>query len=369
VPPETFKEGVKDWKNHTGTGPFMIEDYKSGVSVTLKRNPDYHGTWKHQGKEYQLPFADKLVQVFIKDSSTLLAAAITGKIDLGTRVLTAKHKERIAKQAPDMKYKLFWAGTTQLVSFRLDRPDLPTDKLKVRQALNMAIDRQGIVDAVFGGHAEIEMRPFGENSVVPALKDAPEEFRMLYEYNPKRAKQLLAEAGFGDGFDIGMLYLSREDNHSLAQMISYYWKQVGVNAKLDPQEGATGFGMLSKRQYDTVMWSFDGCLTTYWSPKEAIEDVWMNTSVHKDEWFRETWMKAKQEMNDEKRNAMVRELVMHFHKKAPKVCIPEGKSMNFWWPWVNNHNGENNIGFLDSSFLKYIWIDREMRAKMIGFKD
>jgi len=368
IAPETVKEGIADWKNHAGTGAFMVDDFKAGTSITFKRNPDYWGTWKYQGKEYKLPFADKLVFPLIKDKSTQLAAIQTGKIDAGTS-LPAKHKKRLIKGAPELKFKTFWSGSTTLVSFRFDRPDLPTHDLRVRQALNMAIDRQGIVDAVFGGEAVVEMRPFGENSVVPAVKDAPEEFAMLYEYNPKRAKQLLAEAGYPNGFEIGFLYHGSEDNTALAEMIEYYWKQVGVRTKLDPQDRGTGFGMLSKRQYDIVMWGHDGCLTTYWSPKEADEDVWMNTSEFHDKWFHETWMKAKQEMDDEKRNAMVKEIIMYFHKKAPKVCFPNVNVLNFWHPWVHNYHGEHNLGFLDWGFTRYMWIDRDMRAQKIGFRD
>jgi peptide/nickel transport system substrate-binding protein len=353
-PKETVEAGIEDWKNHSGTGPYMITNFRAGSSITFEKNPDYWGTWKHQGKKYKLPFADKLIYPLIKDDSTRLAAIQTGKIDVGT-ALQAKFKKRLQKGAPELNLKSIWTGPTNVISFRLDRKDLPTHDIRVRQALNMAVNRVGIRDAVYGGEAVIETRPFGDQSFLPPLKEAPEAFRMLYEYNPEKAKKLLSEAGYPNGFEIGLLWSSNEDDNALMDMIMYYWKQIGVRVKPEPLERATAFGKLSKRDYEIAMWSHDGCLTVPWSLKEADEDVWMNTSEFHDKYFHDGWEKAKQEMDPAIRVPLSKELIMYFHTQAPKICIPQTNTIQYWWPWVHNYNGEYNIGYLDAGFVRYIW--------------
>jgi len=367
-PKETVDAGITDWKNHSGTGPYIIKDFRPGASITFERNPDYWGTWNHKGKEYKLPFTDKLIYPLIKDTSTRLAAIQTGKIDVGIG-LKAKFKARLQKNTPKLNIKSLWTGPMKVVAFRFDRKDLPTHDIRVRRALAMAIDRKGIRDAVYGGESEIECRPFGDQSNLPPLDEAPEEFRMLYQYNPEKAKKLLAEAGYPNGFEIGMLWSSTEDDNALAEMIMHYWKEVGVTVKPDSHEAAVGFGKLTKRQYDTLMWTVDNCLTTPWSLKEADETVWTNVSVHHDPIFHAGWEKVRQEMDPKVRIPLTKALVMYYLSKAPNICIPDSNAIQHWWPWVKNYNGEYNTGFMDHGFVRYIWIDREMRKKMIGFDE
>lgn len=368
-PKETADAGIEDWRNHAGTGPFMVTDYKAGSSITFTRNPDYWKTWKYKGKEYKLPFVDKIVRLLILDTSTRLAAIQTAKIDMGLNI-PAKFMGRVKKAAPDLNLNSSWDGSSAIIHYRFDRSDLPTIDIRVRQALNMALDRKAISDAVYGGESEIEARPFGDQSFLPALKDAPPAFQMLYDYNPEKAKKYLADAGYPKGFKIGFMYGSAsETNRAMAEMIMYYWKQIGVKAVPEPLETAIGFGKFSKRDFDISLWGHDGCLTVPWSMKEGDEDVWMNASEFNDPEFHEGWEKAKQEMDPAVRVPIQKRIVMRYFTEVAVTCLPQSNWVQYWWPWVNNYNGEYNIGYLDIGYLSYVYLDRALRTKKIGYKD
>jgi len=81
--PESAAAGGANWQNQTGTGPFILTDYVSGADATYSRNPNYWGTTTINGKQYQLPFINKLIYPVITDSSTELAALRTGRLTFG----------------------------------------------------------------------------------------------------------------------------------------------------------------------------------------------------------------------------------------------------------------------------------------------
>ncbi len=113
---------------------------------------------------------------------------------------------------------------------------MPFEDKRVREALNIAIDRQELAETIFNGMASPGPVPYGMSWSFPdvgfKVTDA-----MQYKFDPQRAKQLLAEAGHPKGFDI-TLYSYRlpglPEGQAMAEAISGYWEQIGVRAKLVP---------------------------------------------------------------------------------------------------------------------------------------
>ncbi|GAI38768.1 unnamed protein product, partial [marine sediment metagenome] len=104
--PESVEAGPADWRNAVGTGPFMLVDYVEGSSVTYEKNPNYWGTTVIDGKEYKLPFVDKLVRPIILDESTRLAALRTAKVDYDY-VIEWKYTDSLEKTNPELN-KFRW---------------------------------------------------------------------------------------------------------------------------------------------------------------------------------------------------------------------------------------------------------------------
>jgi peptide/nickel transport system substrate-binding protein len=81
IPREVYDAGASDWRNHCGSGPFILTDFTAGAACTYVRNPNYWRTTTINGVEYETPFIDTLVMPIIPDESTKLAALRTGKLD------------------------------------------------------------------------------------------------------------------------------------------------------------------------------------------------------------------------------------------------------------------------------------------------
>ena len=133
-PPELVAAGANDWKNHRGigTGPFMLEDYVEGSSITYVRNPDYWDsptTITGFDKKYEIPFIDRMVKTLIQDKSTQVAALRTGKIDVMDNV-AHKYVQSLQETNPEIEFTGKVEERAWRIGMRLDRE--PFDDIRVR---------------------------------------------------------------------------------------------------------------------------------------------------------------------------------------------------------------------------------------------
>jgi peptide/nickel transport system substrate-binding protein len=173
-----------------GTGPFMFKDWDRGVAITLEKNPDY---WNG------VPKLDYVIFKPFMDAQTKLAALLAEEIDLALEV----PPDDIATiEANDLTVEWALKERAMNLSFRPNRQGeaLPTDDVRVRRALNYAIDKQGIVDNLMLGYAE----PLKAQVLGPACYGHNPDLEP-YPYDPEKAKELLAEAGYPDGFSLKLL--------------------------------------------------------------------------------------------------------------------------------------------------------------------
>ncbi len=208
VPPEAYEDdrNMADWRNITGTGPFMLTDFVSGSNISYERNPNWHMT-DLEGR--RLPYLDGLEIVIMQDITTQMTAMRSGQIDLISSFFTVGwvDAESLQTTNPELKYlRKSTASSLEFLQFDLKTPPFgPTedeDAIKVRRALSMAIDRQAIIDGYYEGNARmITSNMATEAYGIDALdvENLPESSRELYEYNPEKAMELLAEAGYADG--------------------------------------------------------------------------------------------------------------------------------------------------------------------------
>ena len=173
-----------------GTGPFLLERYEPNVKTVFKRHPDYF--LKGQ------PYVDGVEWLVLDDPSTGLAMYRTGQIDCGPGggawSVRQQDLDSLKKSHPHLVYQDFLSNVTgSVVYLRTDMP--PFNDVRVRRAISMAIDRQGIIEGVY-------MR--GEPT--PAIARGATEWSLpidqlgegarYYQYDPKEARRLLAEAGW-----------------------------------------------------------------------------------------------------------------------------------------------------------------------------
>jgi peptide/nickel transport system substrate-binding protein len=202
-----------------GSGPYRVSQHAHGRSITLERNPDY---FKDSPKG--APKIDKVEIRFIPDRQTQLAEILSGGVDFLMHV--PKDQADQIKTMPSLQ--VVSGETMRIVFMQMNSQDIsPFAMLKdvrVRRAINHAIDREGMVKSLVGEGSRVI-----HTICFPSQFGCTDEGVARYEYNPQKAKQLLAEAGFPNGFDIP--FVAYRERHQSEALIGYL-QAVGVKANL-----------------------------------------------------------------------------------------------------------------------------------------
>ena len=197
-----------------GTGPYMLDTWNRGTDLRLVANPDYWG-----GE----PQIDSVTYRFIPEAGTRLSGLMAGEFDVITNLLP-EFTSQVPNFAavPGLETSVLVLGTDNEV----------TDDVRVREAMNLAIDRQAMSDALFQGYAQvangIHVNPaaFGHHAALES-----------YLYDPDRARELIAEAGAEGAIitvvgEAGRWLKSREQ----VEAVAAYWSEIGLNATVEIQE-------------------------------------------------------------------------------------------------------------------------------------
>jgi peptide/nickel transport system substrate-binding protein len=371
--PEVVRKygNLRDWKNSVGTGPFMLTDFVPGVSVSLTKNQKYWGTNPiGPGKGDQLPYLDGIKMLIIPDLSTRLAALRTKKADTMTNV-TADDSKSLQQTTPDLKWAKYLPGVNYVVAMRTDRQDLPYKDKRVRQALMMATDFKGLADLLYGGDAEILVYPINKTfkrAYMP-MEELPASVQELYRYDPDKAKALLTEAGYPNGFKASIIVNSPQEFVDAASAYKAMWQKVGVDLDIQIKEPAVWNGMYFGRAHtDMILGIQWGIFPSYLNFGSMRGPTFGNQSHVNDPpgsipEVHETYLKVQETALTDPAGAdkIVRDFMPYVLEQAWYIERPMPYSYNFWWPWVKNHHGEAN-----PAFYQYFWIDQTMRNSMTG---
>jgi len=250
-----------DWQDAIGTGPFILTDYVPGSQVTMERNPNYWGNHPLY-PDMQMPFLDGYKLLIIPDVSTRLAGLRTGKIDwFGERAPDAIEWEDAAKlmeSNSDLQYLGYPGGVAPALWYRVDKPELPFYDVNVRKALNMAVDQAEIRDTYYGGNAELINWPIAPipayADVFTPLEELPESTQEQFGYYPDKAKQLMVDAGYPDGFAISVdCYQPDVD---LLAVVQAKWEEVlNVDLKINVSEYSVYNSIRTKHTYPETIQS------------------------------------------------------------------------------------------------------------------
>ncbi|HEY9569128.1 MAG TPA: ABC transporter substrate-binding protein [Thalassobaculum sp.] len=200
------------------TGPYKLVDYQPGQSVTLEKNPDYF-----EGSPKGKPSIGKIVYRTIKDTETQVAELLTGGIDWMWGVPPEN-----AAMLNDMPNVVVKSAPTMRMSFlALDAAgrtgETPLTDVRVRRAIAHAIDREAITENLVGDGSAVQ------KSMCVPVQFGCETDVTQYPYDPAKAKALLAEAGYPDGFKV-TFYAYRDRPYSEA--VTNYLRAVGIEADL-----------------------------------------------------------------------------------------------------------------------------------------
>ncbi|WP_198671197.1 ABC transporter substrate-binding protein [Oceanibium sediminis] len=223
VPPEAAE--AEDFAaNPVGTGPYKFVSWDRGNEIVLDVNADYWG---------EAPEIKDVTFRFISEFGTRLSSLLSGEVDLITNLLP-----EFVAQVPQAKS----VSGLELPIIILDADEGPTADVRVRQALNLAVDKVALAEALYAGYADVAqgqlMAPsfFGFNPDVPG-----------YGYDPERARELIAEAG-AEGIEIELVGTAGRwlKDREVVEVVAEFWSEIGV----EPNVRIFEFGEYLNRLFD-----------------------------------------------------------------------------------------------------------------------
>ena len=368
VPKEVSDAGAGNWKNLNGSGPFMLTDVVQGSAVTFSKNDLYWDKEKIAGQAYKLPFVDKIVYRTIKDEASFLTALRTAKLDVLENIRWSAVDE-LKKNALALKWKKRVHTFGTFVAMRVDTK--PFDDIRVRRALNMAINKQEIVKAYYGGNADLFAYPMHPDyaGYYEPLDKMPVAAQELFTYNPEKAKALLAEAGFPKGFSFKTQVCSCNPDHmDLIPLLAAYLEKVGVKMEIQTMEyGAFLSAMTTKTNAAGYLMNNGHSNPTTSIRKSFISKQTWNPSQYSDADYDKRMADTYLEPDEGKRQLLIKLLTRDIVEKAPYIWLPVQHTYTAWWPWVKNYDGELRAGAERVGPIHArMWIDQPLKKKM-GF--
>lgn len=226
VSPTAFNKNGKEWadKNPVGTGPFQFVSWDRDTAVKYKK---FEGYWQ-QGK----PYLDGIEWRIITDPMTAAASFKAKELSVFVNLPSETAKQLEESGASIVKNKSGLGTMAIGVISDSANPESPFANIKVRQAVSHAIDVKAIVESLLHGYGTLTTQwgAPGSWSYNPDVKG--------YPYNPDNARQLLAEAGYPNGFKTKLTTLSLTEEVKVMTAVQGYLAKVGIDAQLE--QAATG---------------------------------------------------------------------------------------------------------------------------------
>ncbi|MBI2887280.1 MAG: hypothetical protein HYY02_08730 [Chloroflexi bacterium] len=338
-------------KQVMGTGPFLFKQYSRGTEVLLEKNPNY---W-NKGR----PYLDGIRILIVPDPNTGIAAFRTGQIHIHNGLNTFDTEKFKSEFGEKMVFERI--GTINWGTLFMNTTRKPYDNPKVREALYLAISRQDAIkvvaqgDGLLGGY----MRPGGPWS----LPD--EEIRRLPGYGEDktqdlaRAKQLLAEAGFPNGYEALIKTRQSQSYIDHAIFIVDQLKRIGVNATMKPYETAQIYDIMDKGDFDLGTWP--GMAVALDDPDALYSEMYLCNSPRN--WSRlcspevdELFAKQSRELDPAKRKALVLQMERTAVPQASKIITSWGIGRTAYYSFVKGYT--RHAGSYNNIRHDQVWLDK-----------
>ncbi|MBN2240277.1 MAG: ABC transporter substrate-binding protein [Dehalococcoidales bacterium] len=362
-------EPLISWQQFIGTGPFMITKYEADSYVEYVRNPDYWQT-DPLHPENQLPYADGMKEIILHYSATyqvgnVKAAFRTGQADMiATTLMTLpgwEELETLQEEFPELKVKSFAGPGIFMIWPRLDNTKLPFSDIRIRYAMNLAVNQQELVDDYYGGHADLFAWPYADlpvfDRIYTPLEEQSQIVQDLFGYDVERARELMKEADYPNGFEF-TLYSNQTD---FLMIIKEYLNQINIDMKVDYMNEVV------HRTHDDSFFGYTSLL----KPQEMlnmVEGSLGNYSRVSDARIQEAYEQLSQLFGTDDAGVaeILKELGPYELELAIPIYLPAAQAHAVWWPWLQNFYGAVGGGGNANidEYLMYFWLDTDMKAAM-----
>lgn len=245
-------EGYEEQATHpVGTGPFRFVEYTPSQRIVLEKNPDYYDKGEGDAPG-RMPKIDRAEIYIMSDLAAIVSALRSGQLDIACTINADDAK------ALEGEYDIYNSPQNMVQAMFLNHSVKPFDDLRVRQALCYALDREELVTGVFGGYATNLYSNF--SPVMGAYYS--EKVEGAYEKDLEKARELLKEAGYENGFEMTLTVPANYQKHiDTAQVIAQQLAAVGVTVKIETMEWGTWLDQVYKEaQYQATVVGLSGKL-------------------------------------------------------------------------------------------------------------
>lgn len=219
--------------NMIGTGPYKFESWNPGDSISLIRNDDYFGEKPANGGVQ--------IRVITEESSRTIALE-TGEIDIVLDVAsTDANRIRENSELDLLEYE-----STHIEFLVMNTQKAPFDNVLVRQAINHAVDSEAIITVTVNGEATPQESYLGDGAIGYSSDVT------VYDYDLEKAKALLAEAGYADGFECSV-YVASDARSRAAQVLQASLSQIGITLKIEQMDSGVFYDKSGAGDHDMAL--------------------------------------------------------------------------------------------------------------------
>ncbi|WP_320130107.1 ABC transporter substrate-binding protein [uncultured Sphaerochaeta sp.] len=302
-------EGYINQAEHpVGTGPYRFVEYTPGQRIVLERNDAYYDT-------NRMPKVKRAEIYIMTDESAIVSALQSGQLDFAS--ITAEDAKQLSSD-----YTIYNSPQNMVQIFALNNEDPIFSDVRVRQAVNYALNKQDVIDGVFGGYATKLDSNF--SPVMGMYYN--DTLSGYYKHDLAKAKQLLVEAGYPNGFKMTITVPSNYQSHiDTAQIFAQQLAAIGIKATIQPVEWATWLDQVyAKAQYQSTIIGLTGKLDPDSVLGRYTTTYPRNFFKFSNARFDELIAKAKVETNDASRISMYKECqkILTENAAAVYVCDP-----------------------------------------------
>ncbi|MFC1869856.1 ABC transporter substrate-binding protein [Chloroflexota bacterium] len=338
VQPEHLKDvSIKDTKFLTGTGPFKFKSRIPGKITIYERNPDYF----IKG----LPYLDG-VSVYILSRGSIVPAFIAGWIDMAGNIRTylagMEYINEVKKYTPEAIIMQKSDGGNRGVLFNFQREG-PWQDVRVRQAMALVVDYPGTVIAAVGGTPEETgfTTPSGYLGFDLPEAISQEELMKLVgldkpmEARIARAKDLMAEAGYPNGFSATLIVRDNPPQHNPALFAADLWKRyLNIDVKVDILDTALFFDRENTNQFDLDFTSFQSISGASISEMCGflVTGDFRNAGKYSNAEYDELFLQVLGELNPQKRVELARKAQLILYAELPFIPFHTNATGTAWRP-------------------------------------
>jgi peptide/nickel transport system substrate-binding protein len=365
---------VSDWHHAIGTGSFMLKDVVPNNSATLVKNPNYWG-YDERYPQNKLPYIDTVKYLIIPDNATALETMRAGKIDV-IDCVSPVQAQAMRKTNPEILQILTPLPPTFTLDPRIDKA--PFDDIRVRKAMQMAIDLPTIAKDYYRGTVE----PYPDTLTSRSMKgwgfpyeEWPQDLKDEYAYNPVAAKKMLADAGYPKGFKTNIVVDTTTDM-DLLQIVKFYFAQVGIDMEIRAIE-PTDWGTSVKpgHMYDQLVHAVTGLLGHTAPPIYQLMRLQSGSSNNygmvNDLVCTAFYTKAMSATSIEEVLQILREANEYVARQHFSISVLQAMTYSLYQPWVKGASGQFGSTWgvaggplMLSFYLGRFWIDQNLKKSM-----